>query len=396
MLLAHISDKSTYAKDLIDGYHNAFNNETDVKAYITGIDELAKVKDFDIYTILEEIEKDISPKQFVELVDEEKFNYDQYGLTCENKTLDHYLSNLSLDEWNNLTIIPYLYSKCLPLSSLQMKIEESLKNNNLNAKNAEILFSRLKELRKNNTINYRDYFDDRKLENLFNEANDDFKYDLLAMRLSRLNDFSNSYNYFLSSLSSTDENTIKGVVKVSNHYVSYGEMLLSLDSFDNELIRGVCKKITTNSFGTQTMSIKNVAFKFDKIINNSEISSEELLSRMDDWSEYKENIRIDDVPNLPMEIFETAKKSECVLAEYILDIAVKYLLSINQENWKSNLIGSDDFALNLLEICHPVQMQLFFDAFKAIMKDYAMGASETKLPKSKVEKILSISNDLNH
>lgn len=189
MLLAHISDKSTYAKDLIDGYHNAFNNETDVKAYITGIDELAKVKDFDIYTILEEIEKDISPKQFVELVDEEKFNYDQYGLTCENKTLDHYLSNLSLDEWNNLTIIPYLYSKCLPLSSLQMKIEESLKNNNLNAKNAEILFSRLKELRKNNTINYRDYFDDRKLENLFNEANDDFKYDLLAMRLSRLNDF---------------------------------------------------------------------------------------------------------------------------------------------------------------------------------------------------------------
>lgn len=39
-------------------------------------------------------------------------------------------------------------------------------NNNLNAKNAEILFSRLKELRKNNTINYRDYFDDRKLENL--------------------------------------------------------------------------------------------------------------------------------------------------------------------------------------------------------------------------------------
>lgn len=396
VLLAHISDKSTYAKDLIDGYHNAFNNETDVKAYITGIDELAKVKDFDIYTILEEIEKDISPKQFIELVDEEKFNYDQYGLTCENKTLDHYLSNLSLDEWNNLTIIPYLYSKCLPLSSLQMKIEESLKNNNLNAKNAEILFSRLKELRKNNTINYRDYFDDRKLENLFNEANDDFKYDLLAMRLSRLNDFSNSYNYFLSSLSSTDENTIKGVVKVSNHYVSYGEMLLSLDSFDNELVRGVCKKITTNSFGTQTMSIKNVAFKFDKIINNSEISSEELLSRMDDWSEYKENIRIDDVPNLPMEIFDTAKKSECVLAEYILDIAVKYLLSINQEDWKSNLIGSDDFALNLLEICHPVQMQLFFDAFKAIMKDYAMGASETKLPKSKVEKILSISNDLNH
>ena len=85
-----------------------------------------------------------------------------------------------------------------------------------------------------------------------------------------------------------------------------------------------------------------------------------------------------------------------MLAEYILDIAVKYLLSINQEDWKSNLIGSDDFALNLLEICHPVQMQLFFDAFKAIMKDYAMGASETKLPKSKVEKILSISNDLNH
>ena len=45
-----------------------------------------------------------------------------------------------------------------------------------------------------------------------------------------------------------------------------------------------------------------------KNINNSEISSEELLSRMDDWSEYKEKIRIDDVPNLPMEIFETAKK----------------------------------------------------------------------------------------
>ena len=396
VLLSHISDKSSYVKDLIDGYHDAFTNETDVKAYIAGIDELAKVKEIDIHAILEEIEKEISPKQFVELVEEEKFDYDQYGLTCENETLDNYLSNLSIDEWNNLTIIPYLYSKCLPLSSLQMKIEEALKNNNLNATNAEILFSRLKELRKDKTINYQDYFNDRKLEELFNETTSDFKYDLLAMRLSRLNNFSDNYNYFISSLNNTDENIINGVVKVSNHYVSYGEMLLSLDIFNNELVRGVCKKLTINAPGVQTMSIKNVALKFKKIINNSEISGEELFFRMNDWREYKEQIHIDDVPNLPIEIFQTAKKCKCVLADYILDIAVKYLLSITQEEWKSNFIGSDDFALNLLEVCHPVQMQLFFDAFKAIMKDYAMGVSETKLPKSKVEKILGISNDLNH
>ena len=44
VLMAKITDKSGYFRDLITGYHNSFDAETSVKDYMNGIDELGGVE----------------------------------------------------------------------------------------------------------------------------------------------------------------------------------------------------------------------------------------------------------------------------------------------------------------------------------------------------------------
>lgn len=396
ILLTHIKNKSFYVKELIRGYHHNFTEETDMKGYIDGIDALAEVEGVNLYPLLEKIKKEISPAQFIALVEDKEYNYMKYGITCTDSSLSEYLSNQQIEDWVRLQILPYLDRENYPLKSFKNKIEESLKENNLDVSNAEILFDKLKELRKDSTIQYNDYFTNDKLANLYNSASSDFKYDLIAMRLSALSNYSSSNNYFNSVLNSNNESDVSKVAKVSNNYVGYGTLLVALDTFDNPFVRELCKYHTIHSCGVQAMSIQSVIVKFKTILEHSDITATELLKRLNDWSKYKENISIDLVPSISLVVFETAKTKECELSTYLLDLATSYLQSISQEDWTTYLNEIDNKQLKLLSVHHTEKLQLFFDAFKSIMKKYATGESTDCLNADTVENIITISEDLHH
>ncbi len=393
ILLCHIENKRPYWKALISGYHNNFSAETNILDYVNGIDQLASVKEIDIYGILSKLNKAITPLQFVSLLENKHDKYTRYGVVCEDNELSDYLSKLDVADWGKLEILPSLSREQYPLNSFVEKIEEKLSGSSLKSDEAEVLFNRLKEL-KIGLIDFNTYFNASKLDLLYQEASEKFEVECLAMRLSAKNSFSSSYSYLANTLAQTDELKIKAVAKTANRYLNYGELLLALERFNNGLSKGVARELTVNKHGTQKMNILEVAKKFNVIVGNSDISSEELFIRMNDWKDHKEEITLDHISSLPYSFFETAKKYDCELSKYILSLIDQYLKSISQDAWGNKLSTVDSKEMKLLLLHHPEPLPEFYNAFKKNMKEYAQGVSDKTLSPDIVDSIVIVATDM--
>lgn len=119
VLMDKISDKSGYYRDLITGYHNSFVAESSVESYMKGIDELGSVDGIDIYGRMSKLKKEISAKQFVELVEKGGKKYKQYGMTCSDNTLSDYLAGLEISDWHNIKVVSTIDRKEYPLDSFK-------------------------------------------------------------------------------------------------------------------------------------------------------------------------------------------------------------------------------------------------------------------------------------
>lgn len=395
VLMAKISDKTGYYKDLIKGYHNSFVAESSVEDYMKGIDELASVEGIDIYGRMSKLKKEITAKQFVELVERGGKRYKQYGMTCPDSTLSDYLAGLEISDWQNMMVVPILDRKEYPLTSFKGKIEEAIRANASDAAIEKILFARLKEL-EIDIIDCTKYLNDNQIARLFNSADEEFKADLTAMRISRFDAYASQYAInFTSHLNEPADSFVETVAQVFHRYGSYGEMLIKLETFQNELVKKVCKIITLGSPHTQTMNILAVAESFDIIIANSEITPEELFNRMNDWRNSWDKIKKESVPSIPLLFFEAAKKTNSEFSAYILKLVEGYISGLTQEQWVNNLVEENNTNLCLLKIHHVSQLPPFFDAFKQLMKGYANGENDA-LAAVNVNFAIEIALDLKH
>lgn len=395
VLMDKVTDKSGYFRDLITGYHNSFVAESSVESYMKGIDELGSVEGIDIYGRMPKLRKEITAKQFVELVEKAGTKYKQYGMTCPDNTLSDYLAGLEISDWQKLMIVPILDRKEFPLGSFREKIEESIPANASDAAVEKILFARLKELLAG-TIDCTKYLNDNQISQLFNTADEEFKADLIAMRISRYDAFASQYSGNITSyLNKPADIFVEKVAQVIHRYVSYGHMLLKLETFQNELVKKVCKILTLGSPYTQTMNVLAVAEGFESIISNSAITSEELFSRMNDWNNSWNRIKKENISSIPLIFFEAAKKTGNDFSAYILNLVEGYIGDLTQEQWVSNLAEENNFNLRLLKIHHVSQLPPFFDAFKQLMKGYANGESNALIAvNSRVA--IEIALDLKH
>lgn len=395
VLMAKITDKIGYYKELIKGYHNSFVAESSVEDYMKGIDELGSVEGVEIYGRVSKLKKEISAKQFVELVEKGGEIYKQYGMTCPDNTLSDYLAGLEISDWKNLIIVPTLDRKEYPLISFKEKIEESISSNASDAAVVKMLFTRLKELVVG-TIDCTKYLTDSQISQLFNTADEEFKADLIAMRISRFDAYSSQYaRNFTSYLNEPADSFVEKVAQVIHSYVSYGDMLIKLENFQNNLVKKVCKTITLGSPHIQTMNFLEVAKRFESIISHSEITPEELFNRMNDWKDSWDGIKRESIPSIPLIFFEAAKKTGNEFSEYILKLVEGYLGDLTQEQWVSNLTEENNFDLNLLKIHHVSQLPPFYDAFKQLMKGYANGENDA-LTAVNANVAIEIALDLKH
>lgn len=395
-ILSHIKEQKEYLSYLLPGYLNAIKEDSDIMAYADGIDELASVEGIDLYNILSKKHVEISAMQFVELVEKKKDGYKRYGLICNEHKLSEYLTGMGINGWGQLSIIPSLDSEDYALNEFTQTIEDAIKKLSTDSKSAKILFARLKELKNDTIIKYTNYFGHTVLEQLYRSADQEFKVDLMAMRLSSLNSFNVPSSAFLSDLNKQDEDFVAKIARVIPSYCDYGSMLIGLEQFSVPLMKRVCLYVTKTGVGAKSMNIADVAKKFDVIIANSDISATELFVRMNDWHENEGIITQDAIPSLPLSFIQTAKEQDCELATYILNLVQNYINSITQQDWEKYISNENCQQIKLIKLYHPKKIQPFFDAFKQLMKGYASGDLEKPLPNNTVNEVIEISIDVKH
>ena len=399
ILLKHISEKKEYYAHLLTVYHANIYDGFDLQNYINGIDKLHEFipkedrRIYDFKTI-------ITPKQYLQLVESRKDNFEEYGLVVDEEKLDEYLVGLDLDKLSDMKLYPLLKNE-VELPRYKEQIKQLVAENTSNIQIETKLLYRLKEIVKNNRpIDISIYLNDNDIYNMLNAlSKDDELYpDALSMAISRYsNGNGNIRSYLQNSVGTLSEKQIEKVSSCIEYYISYGDLLLKLDNFSAmPYVADIVRNLTTSSFGISKMNIKNSLVNYDNIYSHLNLDSQSLLKRWNDWSEYVSSITIADVPSMSIKLIEDMKNSpKLQISKHCLGLAAKYLESLNQETWKQS-ISSDDYNLNLLYVYHPNLLAFFVDAFKENMRDYALGNSDTSLSNELTEKSITILKDMKY
>ena len=399
ILIKHISEKKDYYAHLITVYHANIYDGFDLQNYINGIDKLHEFipeeerRIYDFETI-------ITPKQYLQLVENRKDNFDEYGLVVDDGSLDEYLANLDVDKLSNMKLYPFIKND-VEIPRYKEKIKQQFIANTSNIQIETKLLRRLKEIVVDDRpIDISDYISDNEIYNMLNamSKSDELYPDVLSMAISRYSN-GNGYirGYLENSVGTLTEEQIEKVANCIEYYISYGKLLLQLENFSAvPYVADIARNLTTRSLGNSKMNIKDSLVNYDNIYSHLNLDSQSLLRRWNDWKKFVSSITIADVPSLSTSLVENMKKStELQISKHCLGLVEEYLESLDQEVWKNSLV-SNDYNFKLLFVYHPKSLAFFIDAFKEIMRDYALGHSNTSISNELTEKTMTILADMGY
>ena len=399
ILLKHISEKKDYYAHLLTVYHANINDGFDLQNYINGIDKLHEFiseedrKTSDRKTI-------ISPKQYLQLVESRKDNFEEYGLVVEDEKMDDYLVNLDVNKLADMKLYPLLKNE-VELPRYKEKIKQLVAKNTSNIQIETKLLYRLKEIVKNNRpIDISIYLNDNDIYNMLNAlSKDDELYpDVLAMAISRYSsDTVYLRGYLQNSVGTLTEEQTEKVASCIEYYICYGDLLLQLDNFSAmQYVADIARKLTTSKYGVSIMDVKKVLVNYDTIHENLKLESHVILTRFNDWKKYISSVKLEDVPSLSISLVGDMKNSSGLqISKHCLGMVEEYLESLEQEAWKHSLV-SNDYNFKLLCVYHPKSLAFFIDAFKENMRDYALGHSNTSISNELTEKSMTILTDMGY
>lgn len=399
ILLNHISEKKEYYAHLLTVYHANIYDGFDLQNYINGIDKLHEFiseedrKISDRKTI-------ISPKQYLQLVESRKDNFEEYGLVVEDEKMDDYLVNLDVNKLADMKLYPLLKNE-VELPRYKEQIKQLVAENTSNIQIETKLLYRLKEIVKNNRpIDISIYLNDNDIYNMLNAlSKDDELYpDVLGMAISRYSS-GNVYirGYLQNSIGTLTEEQTEKVSSCIEYYICYGDLLLQLDDFSAmQYVADIARKLTTSKYGVSTMNVKKALVNYDTIHENLKLESHVILTRFNDWKKYISSVTLEDVPSLSISLVGDMKKSsDLQISKHCLGMVEEYLESLDQEAWKHSLV-SNDYNFKLLCVYHPKSLAFYIDAFKEIMRGYALGNSDTSISNELTEKAITILNDMGY
>lgn len=394
LLLEHVEEAIELRDKLLDGYlSHVDSGDFDIEHYCYGIDSIAEVGELDTYEVLQERGALCSPKLFIELVEKKKDNWNRYGLIVEEDDLDRYLVSLKDSELQKLNAITYIKDD-LELPKYRQYIKEKIKSEASNEEVVKLYLSRLSDF-KEYPIKIDQYLDDSQINKLLASTSDErFRAELIAMRLSRLSNWSVYRNDYLNSyIVSNDVTLVHMVSEFILKYITYGDILLNLSTFDSNLLKSIAKELTLHGKNGLRLNLLKVLSVFDKIIANSDINENELLTRLDNWK--KDDIKFNTIAGLPYELFGAVYSHlDLSLSLHIKEKVNEFLSNNTQEQWKNDLLDKNAFNYKLLTLHNEKVYPNCSDALKTILKEYALGKLSV-LKVDVVDKILGIVNRLN-
>ena len=387
-------ERRTFVEALIRQYHENINLKH-IDNYIYGIDELSSVEN-DIYKILDGYNTKVEGNEYLTLVTKKKALHIMYGLTVKEEDFDSYITNLSPDQVAIMSIYPHIKDTIKTPKYID-RIKKLFKDaNHSDLETTKNLIERIKEI-ESSSFDINQYWDDTKIYNIFSNADkeDDIYIETVAMMISRWDKYNTSYkSYFRDVLDSCDETLVKRVSDIIECYTDYGDILENFYLYSpGRLIRQIAKELTVNNKNSSRLSIKSTLPHYQKIIENSDITPEELLNTLNGWSEHLNEIDKNDVESLPISLFADVQKIDNELTQHCLQIAKEYLTGFSQVEWNSSF-AKEDYKFKLLKVYHPCPIANCFDAFKQITRDYANGTATKFISPSVTEDITNISKEV--
>lgn len=388
------------ANELVKGYLSIEDDKLNARLFVDAINKLKENNDI-IDKALANNKRKVSPKLFLELLKYAKADYEGYGIIFDLSEVDNYLANLDQSEIIGLEVIPYIiFDRQNDFKEYKAKLQEWLGDSESIETNAiSALFLRLKEV-SDSPLVFADFFDDESIYREWNNIEDEntpFKYDLLAMRVARRNNFGSTYaTTFSSILKDYTYEDAEALAKVIEYYVSYGELLLYSDYYkEYPIVGAVVEILTAKSYGVSRMNVMDCLVHFDKAVNDYRLDAEALFERMNGWLTYIDFTKTK-VDKLPSGVLDMAEKSDSKLADKIHEACDAYYASLLQDQWKEHMTRKDD-TYRIWKIYHPKKYQANFDALKAVLKDYASsGAGADQPNKNLVEEWLCICMEVKH
>lgn len=379
ILLKKISKKEKYLERILTDFKksNKFNSND----YFYSVNELKKLEEIELFTfsIADKLPKiETTVEDFIPFVRESKVNYKYYQISCNNIQLDKFLSEISATEENlkKIDFIPFIVDG-YKMEKFITKIEENINSNKVDPSNkniVEILFKLYRETSKNRKL--KPLLEDAQLysfKNILSES-DDFYYDIICMRLARLNDFSSSYNsYFNDALNKADKITVEKICSKIGFYINYDEMLLNVNLVTFPIFREVTKNLILNSYTPQRLSMGKVLQKFRTIVLEGQIDALDLIKSLNKWNCNTLNLKNINVAIPDIFFFENAVKIENNLTKFCIIALGEYLDTKNLEEWKGILQDNSSYELKCSIILgeNYSYTQEAIDAIKLVLKDIA-------------------------
>lgn len=384
VLLNNITQKEELLKLLIFIFSN--HKEFNVVEYYNSINQISEIEGIDPFEHLQE--KEVEPSEFIIFVEESKDSFLNYKISCNSEELDKYLSELEIERLSNLTAIPYIKNN-YDISSYQTHIESLVESNFNNKDNIKILYERLKEIESP----IRKTLPDNQIHAYFNATkdSDEFYYDLICMRIARLNNFHQNFRpLFNNILNVTDASTVNKVTERIEYYMDYGTILLNLNNMNHPLYIEVAKKLTTQSYRLSKINVLEVLQNYASIRNALGLDAQTIIERLNEWAyDAEKQITNDNVNEIPVDFFEDIVDKKNKLASCCIKVAKEYLASKTKDEWKQFILASESYEYDLLMVIKP-KIQNCFDAFKELLVENATTPNST-FSKDKCRSIIELS-----
>lgn len=376
ILLSKISKKDEYLRTILNELvaDPAFS----AVKYYESINELVKTfgQALSIFQELKETKTNV--QDFIEFVKEAKSDYSKYKIKVDRKELNDYLIGLQVSDLKEVDYLPYI-KKEYPLITFTAHLEALIKLNTANNDKdiMGILFSRYKESSSEKPLKVK--LDDVTVYNLFSKCTefDDFYYDLITMRIAKLDKFNSSYaSSFDNILQNQAEEIIENLYKRIEFYIDYGSILLGLTTFSGyPVYKEIAKKLTAQPFGSSRATVSILVSKFQEICELGEIEPKTLFKRLDGWmSFFSKEITIQNITNIASPFFfKQSMNQNFAVCSHCIKTVTDYLNELTEQAWKESFRNMNSYEIEVSIAIDYKFSTNAFEAIKDVLNEIAQG-----------------------
>ncbi len=347
---ARPEQRKRLVKYFLTGFHQvrAFSGENYYKS-ISSLEDFLKSKNIEIDSISLIADKNVSAEEFVDYLNRAKENYSRYKVNCSEKDIDSFFSEKIPDKLEASGVIWYVRDR-YKFTKLKAAIEKAIKASQITLQNVASVFDAYKAITTSGRLNSK--IDDGKIYELLTSAEQNSKeyYELAAMRIARLEKFTNQGGIDSSILNLTDEKFIEELASRVQFYTDYGTLLLSLNSWPKPVTKALLKYMTKNSLG-MVMSLENVLPSAENISKEIDMPIGDLLKEFNDWSEFlNKSLTPQNVKNIiPETLLADIIAGDNEMAEVVLENVIKYTENVSVEDWDEAYKNHDDYEVKVLD-----------------------------------------------